>query len=147
MRITPSAVAVLLATLAGPAGAQSVAVVDGDTVHYTTPSKPGLFGFGGTPSERITCRLIGFDAPEISHAQCEAERALGRRAKDRLEHLVQTYPWKITYGSRLDRYGRRLCRLTVRGENVADVLISEGLAHPYSGRGPRPNWCEAADGR
>ena len=40
----------------------------------------------------------------------------------------------------MDRYGRRLVRLSLDGRDVGAVLISEGLAVPYRG-GRRIDWC------
>ncbi|WP_408904197.1 thermonuclease family protein [Neoroseomonas terrae] len=40
-----------------------------------------------------------------------------------------------------DRYGRLPARVRdQRGRKVATVLIREGLAEAYDGRGPRPRW-------
>jgi endonuclease YncB( thermonuclease family) len=52
-----------------------VRVIDGDTIQV----------FGVEPN----VRLVGFDAPETWCAECEAERALGVRATERLKALVR----------------------------------------------------------
>ena len=108
--------------VAGPAG---FAVVDGDTVHLAKESY----------------RLLGIDAAEIHHAQCDAERRLGELTKHRLEALLESgavsfFPDPPT---KRDKYGRLLVRLIVNGEDAACVLIREGYARPWRGR--REDWC------
>jgi endonuclease YncB( thermonuclease family) len=40
------------------------------------------------------------------------------------------------------KFGRECARLFVNGEDVSDVMVREGHARPYSGRGRRADWCE-----
>lgn len=86
-------------------------------------------------AERI--RLVGFDAPEIRNARCDAERALGRRARARLAellagaHELRRTPYR-------DAYGRTLAHLTIAGRPVAEILIHERLARRRAKRG---GWC------
>ena len=104
-------------------------VVDGDTVH--------------SGEERI--RLLGLDAPEIHHAQCEAERRLAVLAKRRLEQLLQsgTAEFQPDHGAGRDKYGRLLAHLLVNGEDVACILINEGYARAWTGH--REDWCHKLD--
>ena len=99
--------------------------LNGDTVHLET--------------ERY--RLLGIDAAEIHHVQCDAERRLGELTKHRLEVLLQSGPVTIDPDPprKRDKYGRLLVRLIVKGEDVACVLIREGYARPWRGR--REDWC------
>ena len=114
--------------LAAGAAAQTgtMTVVDGDTV---------------TAGGKVY-RLINFDAPETGdRAKCPAERALGEKAKTRLQQLIagvgleltevrcSCYPW--TWGTRLCNNGRACATLKVRGVDVGRMLIAEGLARPY----------------
>lgn len=123
----PGAVLAVALALATPASAQSGAqAIDGDTIRVSGQ----------------VVRLAGVDAPELHRPRCPAERAMARAARDRLQTL-------IAGGVRLeavpgrDRYRRRLARvLDRRGRDVGQVLIAEGLAAPYHGRGPRKRWCE-----
>ena len=41
-----------------------------------------------------------------------------------------------------ERWRRVLGRLYVDGVDVGDILISEGLAVPYNGKGRRRDWCQ-----
>ena len=105
--------------------AVSLAVIDGDTVHL----------------EQERYRLLGIDAAEIHHAQCDAERRLGELTKHRLEALIRS--GSIAFApnppAERDRYGRLLVHLFVNGEDAACILIREGYARPWRGR--REDWC------
>lgn len=101
-------------------------VVDGDTIRLD--------------GEKI--RLVGFNTPEISEPACAAEAAKGEQAKNRLLELLNSgsLAFAATADRDRDRYGRLLRSVTVNGRDVADTLISEGLAEPYRG-GQKRNWC------
>ena len=100
-------------------------VVDGDTVRLTGD----------------TIRLVGFDTPETYRAQCDAERAHGAAAAERLrELLARASSARLAYLPRRDQYGRDLARLILDGRDVADIMVGEGLARRYCG-GQRSPWC------
>lgn len=101
-------------------------VVDGDTVKSP---------YG------VTYRLLGFDTPETHFAKCSSERARGLAAKARLSALLAKGEVKVLESGRRDRYGRTLATLTVNGKDVGEILISEGLARPYTGK-KRESWCQ-----
>jgi endonuclease YncB( thermonuclease family) len=123
-----------------PLSASAVAVVDGDTVR----------------AHGKTVRLVGIDAPEVgAHARCAHERDLAERATARLRQLVSQDELDLrlvpcacargTEGTPACNYGRACGVLRSAGRDVADILIAERLAHPYScGRTscpPRRDWC------
>lgn len=109
----------------GSIRANAVRVVDGDTIEY-----------GGQ-----SIRLLGFDTPETYYADCPAEKARGDAATARLRELVRRAgSLQLFLRDERDRYGRGLGRLFVDGQDVGDLLISEGLARRYSGR-QRGEWC------
>lgn len=113
----------LLLGLAAPAGAQSLRAIDGDTVAVR-----------GQP-----VRIIGMDAPEL-HGRCPAEIRLARQAQARLAELLAGGATVRRRGR--DRYGRALAVVEdAEGRDVAQVMIAEGLARPYDGRGRRGGWC------
>ncbi|MDP5218837.1 thermonuclease family protein [Ruegeria sp. 2205SS24-7] len=86
-------------------------------------------------------RLVGFDTPETYWPQCAAEKALGLKAKARLTELIQKAGQiKLIIEPDLDVHDRFLAVGRVAGENVGNILISEGLARPYGG-GKRLSWC------
>ncbi|CDX57952.1 putative transmembrane protein [Mesorhizobium plurifarium] len=117
-------------------------VTDGDTIRLIGAAK-------GT-------RLVGFNAPESIEPRCAAEADLGRRAKARLLELVDTAQLELkmvpcscppgTEGTNRCNYGRSCGSLFANGQDVGDVLISEGLAVPFvcgdtnCPATPRP-WC------
>jgi micrococcal nuclease len=137
-------IAVLLAGLAvasraDPIEPRAITVVDGDTIRVA-----------GEPF-----RLVGFDAPETYRARCSSERELGNRATFRLRQLiagggVDLEPVECscpigTQGTMVCNYGRSCGVLRVRGKDVAEIMIGEGLAHPLvcgATRCPkREGWC------
>jgi endonuclease YncB( thermonuclease family) len=129
---TPCPILAILAGAMLAAGASAwqagIRAVDGDTVDAAF----------------VRWRLVGLDAPETgARAKCPQERARGVEARARLDTLAGSGkavlrpswpPW------RGDKYGRRLARLLVDGKDAGAILISEGLARPYTG-GRRGSWC------
>jgi len=103
-------------------------VIDGDT-----------FYLGGT-----TVRIADIDAPETHPPRCALEADLGDRATRRLSQLLSAGPFKLVRDNRdLDRYGRRL-RVAIRdGRSIGRMLVSEGLARPWTGK--RRPWCGGDD--
>lgn len=108
--------------------ASTLATLDGDT-----------FDLDG---ERI--RIANMDAPETLHAKCNAELQLGNRATERLDTLLRSGPLTIRRGDpksgrMIDKYGRTLAVVSVGGQDIASIMIAEGLARPWLGR--RHPWC------
>lgn len=101
-------------------------VIDGDTIRWN--------------GEKV--RLVGLNTPEISEPQCAAEATKGKKAKLPLQQLLNSgsVSFSATAERDRDRYGRLLREVRVDGRDVAEVLISEGLAEPYSG-GQKRDWC------
>ena len=117
--------------LYGAAGNISVLdIVDGDTIRIA----------GSTPGEIVSARLTGYDTPEVSDPGCPEELALGNAATQRLQTILHDAVRIDTQLQGIDRYQRVLLRLTVDGRDLADIMISEGLAVRYTG-GQRVNWC------
>jgi endonuclease YncB( thermonuclease family) len=124
---------------ASPLDPGQIEVLDGDTVRVAGE----------------TFRLVGFDAPETYRARCASERELGNRATFRLRQLVAGGGLDLervacacrtgTEGTPRCNYGRSCGVLRVRGQDVAAMLIEEGLAHTFvCGRTSCPAreaWC------
>lgn len=121
----------------------SLAVVDGDTLHDNARNQD--------------YRLYGVDAPETTGAGCESERTLGHAAAWRAYELLSSATAIRGIPGRdpasrdrwpRDGFGRRLGRIEmlIGGEwvDLGAALMAEGLARPYSGNGPRPDWCAPA---
>lgn len=100
-------------------------VVDGDT-----------FWLDG-----VKVRVADIDTPEVSEPRCDAEYALGIRARDRLRDLLNEGPFELqAIGSRdEDQYGRKLRVVVRNGNSLGDRLVAEGLARTWTGR--REPWC------
>ncbi|WP_439604154.1 thermonuclease family protein [Shinella sp.] len=103
-------------------------VIDGDTIEL-----------GG---EAI--RIANIDTPEIKHAQCDAERRLGRVAKAELDRILARGTIALTRGDpssgrKKDKYGRTLGVVSVDGTDVGEEMVARDLARPWSGK--RRSWC------
>ena len=117
--------------------AERRAAAEGCAVSYVYDGDTVALDCGGA---EITARLQGMDAPETKAPGCAAELAHGTLATERLRDLLGR--GEVTYRRvGADKYDRVLIRLRVDGEDVAERLVREGLAVPYSG-GTRINWCE-----
>lgn len=125
-----AAFALLLAAAVSPAIAEPVKsadiyVVDGDTIDVS--------------GNRF--RLVGFDTPETYYAKCDYELALGNAATKRLRELIRSGKLlDLVVLPGRDKYDRGLARFYVGGTDVAQILMGERLARPYSG-GRRKPWC------
>lgn len=115
------------APVAGEVACEVSYVYDGDTVALRC----------GGREERA--RLIGLDTPETRGARCEAESIAGDDATERLRALIAKGGVTFTRHGR-DTHGRWLIQLRVGGVDVADTMIREEYAVPYSG-GTRIDWC------
>jgi len=109
-----------------PTGGGTNCVVDGDT-----------FWMDG-----VKIRIADIDTPETYPPRCAHEAALGARATDRLQALLNAGPLALEGIDRdEDRYGRKL-RIVIRGgRSIGDMLVAEGLARPWGGA--RRPWCDA----
>ena len=97
--------------------------------------------FYGAKTGGLSIRLVGFGTPETFYADCANEKARGDAATARLRQLISAAgTLQLFIQDERDRYGRGLGSLLVDGQDVGDVLISEGLARRYSG-GRRRGWC------
>jgi endonuclease YncB( thermonuclease family) len=138
--LTALAIAMMsAAACADPIAPGAIQVVDGDTIRVAGE----------------TFRLVGFDAPETYRAQCASEQEVGNRATFRLRQLIAGGGLDLepiecscqvgTQGTPVCNYGRSCGVLRVRGKDVAQIMIGEGLAHPLV-CGPtrcpkRAGWC------
>ena len=115
-----------------------VKVYDGDTVtlgfrcpHAVATEKPPV---------RVSARICGIDTPELRSTN-EAERALAREARRRLESIVDR-KWVKVLRSKHDKYGRILCDLSVDDAcpSVRDAMLeAPRLCRAYNG-GKKTPW-------
>lgn len=69
-----------------------------------------------------TIRLVNIDAPEIRHAQCDAELRVAKIAKARVSWLLSSGAITIRRGDgrrMKDNYGRTLAQVLVDGRDIA----------------------------
>ena len=106
-------------------GGSAACVIDGDT-----------FKLGDR-----TIRITGIDAPELAQPKCEIEAKLARQSAARLlTHLNEGGFEMIAHRlQRQDRHGRYLMVLRRNGDSIGKQLISEDLAHRYTGF--KRTWC------
>ena len=100
---------IALVLFAQPAAAEPctpVKIVDGDTIHFMR----------GT--EKVKVRIAGYDAPERG-------QELGKAATARLTKIIQGGP--ECNCTKLDRYGRSVCSVTVGGADVSTAMLRAGF--------------------
>lgn len=116
-----------------------LSVTDGDTVRllYPTTSTPNI----GVWLEQ-DARIFGIDTPEL-HKGCPTEKKHGLEAKKAVERLLPSHaPAFASLKETSDKYGRVLVELrTITNVDIGGELLKRGLAKPYFGKGPKPNWC------
>lgn len=113
-----------------------VRVIDGDTVEIVGDNLPG-----GLRNLRL--RVLGVDTPEKgSLANCEKERQLADAAKAFTQQKVTKGKTIRVTLEKWDKYGGRvLGDLIIDGQSLSHLLIEQGYAAPYFGRGPKKDWC------
>ena len=122
----------------------SVRVIDGDTIEV------GGKGKGRGKKHGRIIRLVDIDAGETikGRYKCDLEKESGLRAKKRMQELLDTSKHEVhvdtARGKRKeekDKFGRTIGSVTSDGVDVGKILVSEGLAKPWDGHGPRPKFC------
>ena len=103
----------------------AIIVIDGDTVKM----------------DGTRYRLLGFDTPETYWSRCNAEWVAGKAATARLKELLGTSEVGFAPTGKSCKWRRECARLYFNGEDVADIMVREGHAVRYTGRGLRKNWC------
>lgn len=108
-------------------------VIDGDTFESNIKPFPNL--------SPLKIRILGIDTPEL-RGKCEKEKQLAKEAKSFVSLLVKDKPVKFDV-VKYDKFGGRVTgNAYVENESIANILISKGMAFPYSGTGPKRDWCK-----
>jgi len=96
-------------------------VTDGDTLQVVA---------GGT---KTIVRLVGIDAPEVSHSKNQPGQPFGKAATKYLAAMVLNKTVEIKpYGP--DRYGRTLAEVFLGARNINIEMIQAGLSEGYRGK-------------
>lgn len=134
--VSTLAAATFTVALTTPYTWQVVRVIDGDTVVVKTPWIPPELG------DTMSIRIYGIDTPEKSwRAKCDAERALSAEATQFVIELLENNSYEIVL-VKWDKFGGRILGdFIIDGARMADLLLEQGLAQPYTGSGTKPTWC------
>jgi endonuclease YncB( thermonuclease family) len=112
-----------------------ISVTDGDTIKtiLTLPC----------PLCYASIRIAGIDTPETNYlAKCAREKERGILATNFVKNLVKNQPVMIIKDPSWDKFGGRIdATVIVNDKNIGNELLAAGLAKPYNGTGPRPDWC------
>jgi micrococcal nuclease len=111
--------------------AEVVGVYDGDTFKVNIDGWPDIIG------KEISVRIYGIDTPEIRGTKGDTKR-LALSAKMFSANYLLGCKVELR-NMRRGKYFRIIADVYVDGENLAELLIKEGLAKPYYG-GKRPIW-------
>jgi len=132
-----SAPAMAAEPLPGPVPAETLRVIDGDTVAVRARIWPGHY-------VETRVRLLGVDTPETRGPDCEAERALAAQATLFTERWLDGAAIALEEVDLGSFAGRVIARIR-RGDgaDLAEDLLAAGLAAPYGEAAP---WCAAAAG-
>jgi len=104
--------------------------VDGDTVWVQATNQPNSWG----KRERLKIRMIGIDAPESHLPTSQGVVGQGDFGNIASEHMTKLAPvgTKVVVDDKgLDKYGRTLARLLVKGVDVNLKMVEIGWAIPY----------------
>jgi endonuclease YncB( thermonuclease family) len=105
---------------------------DGDTITASIPAWPDIVG------KNISVRIFGIDTPEIRGTSGTVKQT-ARNAKRMTESLCRKADVLELRNIRRDKYFRLLADVWADGKSIADILIKNGLARPYSG-GKKEPW-------
>jgi len=83
-------------------------------------------------SKKLTIRLVGIDAPEVSGKKREPGQPFSQQATKHLAGLVLNKVVEIKEFGR-DRYGRTLAVVFLEGKNINVEMVKAGLAEVYRG--------------
>lgn len=110
-----------------------VSIYDGDTFTANIANWPDIVG------KRISVRVAGIDTPEM-RGRCQEEKNRARLAKQFTVAALRNAGHIELRNLQRDKYFRVLSDVYIDGENLAQKLLREGLAIPYSGK-TKVNWC------
>ena len=109
-----------------------ISITDGDTIKSYIPL-PGKLS-------KVSIRIRGIDTPEIRSPKCWKEKKLALIAKERLIIKVGHEKFVTVKNPKWGKYGGRIIGDVFAGDvNIAEYMISEGVAVPYLGKRSNEN--------
>lgn len=95
----------------------------------------------------VAVRVRGIDTPEVKSPKCHKERELGLQAKEFVSQLLPKGSMVVLRDIDEDKYSGRIdAKVQLpNGQDLSTLLVMHGIARPYAGTGPRPNWCESKE--
>ncbi len=113
-------------------------MIDGDTVVVDAQVWPQVVIAGAS------IRVLGIDTPEL-RGKCETEKAMAQKAKAMMAEAFPPGTLVQLLGVKPDKYGGRFNArvLASDGQGWAALLFETDLAAPYTGQGPKRDWCAA----
>ncbi len=108
---------------------------DGDTCRFDIPNVHPFFG------ENIPIRIAGIDTPDLQGKRAQ-ENKLAVKAKDLVQTTLEQAQSITLKNVERGKYFRIVATVEADGQDVADLLIQEGLAVPYDGETKPKDWCK-----
>lgn len=109
-------------------------VIDGDTLRGVIVGMP-------EPIRDVSIRVMQIDTAEIHRSKCPKEKDLALKAKSFLIKQLTLTTYIRLENLSWDKYGGRiLADVYFDDKNVADMLVKNQLAVPYSGA-KKQDWC------
>lgn len=109
--------------------AKVIECYDGDTVTIVM--------WVGWQRYSFKLRLLGTDAPEI-RTRNKQEKIAATVSKEFLENKILGKYVKVVFADNEDKYGRLLGTIFRHGENINELMISNGYAVSYEGGKKKP---------
>jgi endonuclease YncB( thermonuclease family) len=107
-----------------------VKVYDGDTITVATMMNHGAV----LPvAYRFAVRIMGIDAPEMK-GDTIAEKNLAVTARDALTAKILGKIIRLEILEQPEKWGRILANVYIDGENIAEWMLKNKFAIPYSGK-------------
>lgn len=106
-----------------------------------------------TPLNKVSIRIRGIDTPELpaesytvtgklNRAKCIKEAELALKARDRVRQIAKDKTTMRITNFDWDKYGGRIdADVEINGVDIGKTLLAENLARPYTGEGPKSDWC------
>jgi len=118
----------------GPIKGEVLKVIDGDTLSVK-------INVWLNQQIEVNLRVVGIDTPEL-RGKCDLEKEKAQEARSEIIKLIKNNNISL-YNIHHDKYaGRVLANVkTATGIDLAEYMISKGLARPYKGD-KRQGWCE-----